>query len=73
MLDDILAERNMIVVALGFGCLGRLEPHVVPAEVLETVDDLAESLRAHGRARRALAGEKAGGERSERLGFGGHL
>src|SRR6185369_5196969 len=45
---------------------------VVPAEVLEAVADLPEALRPHGRAGCALASEKSGGERSERLCFGGH-
>jgi hypothetical protein len=49
------------------------QSHVVPAEILETVTDLAETLRPHGRAGCALAGEQTGGERSERLGFSGHL
>src|SRR6476646_5955388 len=72
MLDDILAECVMIVVTLGFRSLGRLKAHVVPAEVLEAVADLAEALRPHGRASSTLAGKKSGGKRSERLGFG-HL
>ena len=72
MLDDVLAECIMIVVARRFGRLGRLEAHVVPAEILEAVADLAEALRAHGRTSGALAGEQTGGKRGERFGFGGH-
>ena len=59
VIDDILAERVMAVVASGFGRLGRFEPHVVPAEVLEAVADLAEALRPHGRTGRALTREQA--------------
>src|SRR5881275_3790323 len=73
MLDDVFAERIMIFIAGSFGGLGRLETHVVPAEILEAVSALGKTLRAHGRASGTLAGEQAGGERSERLCFGGHL
>ena len=51
------------------GRLGRFKAHVVPAEVLEAGAALAEALRAHGRTSGALAGEKAGREGGERLGF----
>jgi hypothetical protein len=34
MLDHVLAERIMVLVAGSFGSLGRLETHVVPAEIL---------------------------------------
>ena len=72
MLDDILAERVMLGIARRVGRLGRLEAHVVPAEILEMPPPhLAEALGPHRRAGRALAGEQAGGERSERLGFAG--
>src|SRR5581483_1986596 len=73
MLDDILAERIVSRIALGFRRLRRLEPHVIPAEVLEAVADLTEALRPHGRAGSTLAGEKSGRKRRERLGFSGHL
>src|SRR5690348_2627794 len=67
MLDDIVAERVVIVVARGLRRLGRFETHVVPAEVLEALaGNLAESLRAHGRTGGALAGEKTGREGGER-------
>lgn len=58
MLDDVLTERVMVLVA---GCnrhLGWLEAHVIPAEILEISASLAEALRAHRRAGGALACEK---------------
>src|SRR5207248_7443984 len=73
MLDDIVAERVVSRIARRRGRLGRLEPHVVPAEVLEATAALAEALGTHGRASGTLAGEETGREGSERLGFGGHL
>ena len=73
MFDDILTEGVVVHVAFHLDRLGRFEPHVVPAEVLKTIADLAEPLRAHGRARGALASEQSGGERRERLGFCSHL
>jgi hypothetical protein len=73
VLDDVLTESVVVHVAFDFDRLGRFETHVVPAEVLEAVADLAETLRPHGRARGALASEQSGGERRERLGFGSHL
>ena len=69
MLDDVLSERVVSLVARRNGRLGRFEAHVVPSEVLEISSDLAEPLRPHGGARGALASKKSGGERSERLGF----
>src|SRR6185437_13901260 len=59
MLDDLLAERVVRIVARGFGGLGRFEAHIVPAEVFEAVSALTKALRPHGRAGSALAGEKA--------------
>ena len=76
LIRDLFAERVMAFVTLGsVSRLGRLETHVVPAKILEVgAAHLAETLRLHGRARSALAGEKAGGERGEGLGFGtGHF
>src|SRR5947209_20270114 len=73
MLDHIIAEGVMIFVARSGRRLRRLEPHVVPAQILEAAGALAEALRAHRRTRGALASEETGRERSERLGFGGHL
>ena len=73
MLDDILAERIMFLIAGSLGRLGRLETHVVPAEVLKAVADLAKTLRTHGWARGTLAGEKSGRKGGKRLGFSGHL
>src|SRR4029450_1201891 len=73
MLDDVVTESVMIYIAFGFSRLGRLKAHVVPAEILEATAPLAEALGPHGRARGALAGEKTGGQGSERLGFSGHL
>src|SRR6476646_8129186 len=74
-LVELLAKGVMLVVAdRRHRRLGRLEAHVVPAEVLEAGSTLAEALRTHGRARGTLAGEKPGREGSERLGFAvGHL
>src|SRR4051812_49706848 len=69
LLDDILAKAIMGLVTLSFGRFGRLEPHVVPAEILERGAALPETLRAHGRTGSALAGEQSRGERGERLGF----
>ena len=69
MLDDIIAESIVIFVARQFGRFGRLKTHVIPAEILKTVANLAEALRAHGRAGSALAREKSGREGCERLGF----
>jgi hypothetical protein len=69
VLVQIFAERVMSLVAWRDGGLGRLEPHVVPAEILEIAADLAEALRPHRRAGSALARQKSGRERSERLGF----
>jgi hypothetical protein len=74
MLDNVVAECVVGGVARLFSRLGRLEPHVVPTEVLQSVPGLAaESLGTHGRTSSTLAGEKTGGEGSERLGFDGHL
>src|SRR6185437_4905797 len=73
MLYDIFPERVVSRIARSVGRLGRLEAHVIPAEIFETIPDLAETLRPHGRASSALAGEKTGRERGERLGFAGHL
>src|SRR4029079_16829875 len=73
MLDDILAERVMFLVACRFDRLGGFETHVLPAEILEAVVGLAEPLRAHGRAGGTLASEETGGERGERLCFASHL
>ena len=72
MLDDVVAKTIMGFVARSGNGLGRFEAHVVPAEILETGSDLAEALRTHGRARRALSSEETGREGSERLGFGVH-
>ena len=47
MLDDIVAECIMFIIARGIGRLGRFKAHVVPAEVFEAVADLAEALRTH--------------------------
>ncbi len=69
VLDDVFAEGVMRLVARRHGRLRRFEAHVVPAKILEISADLAEALRAHGRASRALACEKSGRERSDRLGF----
>src|SRR5690348_3194171 len=63
MIDHVLAECVMSRTARRAGRLGRLEALAVPAEVLESVADLAETLRPHGRTSSTLAGEKAGGER----------
>ena len=52
---------------------GRLEAHVVPAEILETGAALAEALGPHRRAGRALAGQQARRERRESFGFALHL
>src|SRR6476619_7507062 len=57
MLDDVLTERVMILVAGRNRHLGRLESHVVPAEILEVSAGLAEALRAHRRTGGALACE----------------
>jgi hypothetical protein len=73
MFDHVLAEGIMARIARRVGRLGRLESHVVPAEVLEAIADLTEALRPHGRSRSTLAGEKSGRKRRERLGFSGHL
>ena len=73
MLDDVLSERVVSLVARRNGRLGRFEAHVVPAEILEVARNLAEALRPHGRAGGTLAGEKSGRKRGERLGFSGHL
>jgi len=73
MLDDIIAKGIMIGIARGLGGLGRLEPHVVPTEILEAAGALAEALGPHRRARCALACKKTGGKGGERLGFAGHL
>jgi hypothetical protein len=62
VLDDVVAERIMFRIASDERRLGRLETHVVPAEVLKACAGLAEALRPHRRARGALAGEKSGGE-----------
>jgi hypothetical protein len=73
MLDDFLAERIVSRIARCLCRLGRLEPHVVPAEVLEVpATHLAETLGLHGRASGALASEQSGRKRGERLGFSGH-
>ena len=69
MVDDVLAERIMRIVACDFGRLGRFEAHVVPAQILEVARDLAKTLRPHGRAGGALAREKSGRERGDRLGL----
>ena len=70
MLVELFAEGVMLVVAQRrHGRLGRLEAHVVPAEVLETGSALGKALRTHGRAGRALARQETGRERCERLGF----
>src|SRR4029079_9039784 len=53
--------------------LGRLETHVVPTEILKAVADLTETLRAHGRPRSTLAGEKTRRKRGEWLCFARHL
>lgn len=73
MFDDVVTERIVIYVAVHLDGLRRFEPHIVPAEVLKAIADLAEALRPHGRASGALASEKAGGKGGERLGFGSHL
>src|SRR3954452_22445528 len=69
MLDDVVTERVVILIARRDRHLGRSEAHVVPAEILEVSAGLAEPLRAHGRTGGALACEKSGGERSDWLGF----
>src|SRR5206468_2213972 len=66
----VLTEGVMILIAHGHDrWLGRLETHVVPAEILKIAADLLKPLRAHGRAGCALAGEEAGREGGDRLGF----
>jgi hypothetical protein len=69
MLDDIVAKGVVFHITCDFRRLGRLEAHVVPAEILEAGTALAEALRPHGRARSPLAGQQTGGERGERLCF----
>src|SRR5437868_4412422 len=69
MVHHVLTERIVSLVALRCSRLGRLETHVVPAEILDVAVHLAEALRAHGRSGSALAGEKTGGERGDRFGF----
>src|SRR5207237_1160314 len=69
VLGYVLAEAVVGFISGSDRRLGRFEPHVVPAEILELAADLAEALRAHRRAGGAFAGEKSGRERSERLGF----
>src|SRR5438045_6561052 len=71
MLFDVVTEGVMILVAPRHHCrLGRLKPHVVPAEILEiAAAHLTETLRLHGGPGGALAGEEAGGEGGERLWF----
>src|SRR3954454_151560 len=70
MLFEVLTEGVMILIAHGHDCrLGRLKTHVVPAEILEIAANLLEPLRAHGRTGGALAGEEAGREGGDRLGF----
>ena len=73
MLKDRLAEGVMFLVTGRFRRLRRLEAHVVPAEILEIAADLAEALGPHRRFGGTLAGEQAGGEGCERLGFRLHL
>jgi hypothetical protein len=69
VLDDVVAEGIVRLVTGSDRWLGRLESHVVPAEVLKVAVDLTEALRPHGRTGRTLAGEKTGRKRSDRLGF----
>jgi hypothetical protein len=58
MLDNVFTESVVRCIALDFRGLGRLESHVVPAEILKAVTDLAETLRPHGRTSCALTSEK---------------
>ena len=59
MLGNRLTESVMFRVARVFSRFRRLEPHVVPAEILEISANLAETLGTHGRTSTALAGEQA--------------
>jgi len=58
MFDHVLTESIVSRIARVFRRLGRLKSHVVPAEILEAVADLAKTLRPHGRTSCALASEK---------------
>jgi hypothetical protein len=70
MFNHVLAESVVGRVARSLGGLGRFEAHVVPAKIFEiAAAHLAEALGLHCGAGRTLAGEKSGGEGSERLGF----
>jgi hypothetical protein len=57
-LIELLTEGVMFIVADRYDRrLGRFEAHVVPAKVLQSCAALGKALRAHGRARRTLAGK----------------
>jgi hypothetical protein len=60
MLGDRFAERVVILITGNRRRLRRFEAHVVPAEILKSATNLAETLGPHGGTRSTLTGKETG-------------